>query len=357
MAGRWSSGSPESTRLTWAMSALLLRHVPMVAKARQDGGRMILVTGAGGHLGANLLRRLLADGESVRALLHTARDEPAVAGLSVERMAGDLRDPAVAEAAVAGCRQIYHCAAKVSTTYGDRDEIFACNVMATRNVLRAAAAAGIEKVVVTGSFSAVGHRRDGPSDESVPFNPLDRHLPYGHTKAAVEHECLKACADGLPVVVAVSTAILGPWDFKPSRMGEVLIRFAEGRLRAYVPGGFTFVAARDIVEGHVLAMAQGRPGQKYIFGSEFLSFDEIMALFARVTGRPADAAADSAGADGGRRRDRLRHDALCRTKSRAAADAGRDPHPPAQPPRRYLEGGGRAWLPPDPDRRGGAGGL
>lgn len=247
---------------------------------------MILVTGAGGHLGANLLRRLMADGEPVRALLHTARDETAVAGLGVECMTGDLRDPALAQAAVAGCRQIYHCAAKVSTTYGDRDEIFACNVLATRNVLQAAHAAGVAKVVVTGSFSAVGHRRDGPSDESVPFNPLERHLPYGHTKAAVEHECLKACAEGLPVVVAVSTAILGPWDFKPSRMGKVLIRFAEGRLRAYVPGGFTFVAARDIVEGHVLAMAKGRPGQKYIFGSAFLSFDEIMALLARVTGRP-----------------------------------------------------------------------
>src|SRR5262249_605313 len=71
-----------------------------------------------------------------------------------------------------------------------------------------------------------------------------------------------------------------------SRMGQVLIRFAAGRLFAYVPGGFTFVATRDIVEGHLLAMAKGRPGQKYIFASEFMSFDEIMALFARVTGRP-----------------------------------------------------------------------
>jgi nucleoside-diphosphate-sugar epimerase len=111
-------------------------------------------------------------------------------------------------------------------------------------------------------------------------------LPYGHTKAAVEHECLKAYAEGLPVVVAVSTAILGPFDFKPSRMGQVLIRFAAGRLRAYVPGGFTFIAARDIVEGHLLAMAKGRPGQKYIFGSEFLTFDELMALFSETTGKP-----------------------------------------------------------------------
>jgi nucleoside-diphosphate-sugar epimerase len=247
---------------------------------------MILLTGAGGHLGANLLRRLVADGERVRALLHTARDEPAVAGLDVEPLIGDLRDPAIVAAAVRGCRQVYHCAAKVSTDYRDRENIFACNVLATRHLLQAALASGVEKVVVTGSFSAVGHRPDGPSDETQPFNPLERHLPYGHTKAAVEHECLKACAEGLPVVVAVSTAILGPFDFKPSRMGQVLIRFAAGRLRAYVPGGFTFVAARDIVEGHLLAMAKGRPGQKYIFGSAFLTVDELMALFSETTGKP-----------------------------------------------------------------------
>ena len=247
---------------------------------------MILVTGAGGHLGANLVRRLVADGEQVRALLHTARDEATIAGLDIERLIGDLRDPAIATAAVRGCRQVHHCAAKVSTDYRDREDIFACNVLATRYLLQAALAAGVEKVVVTGSFSAVGHRPDGPSDEMQPFNPLERHLPYGHTKAAVEHECLKAYAEGLPVVVAVSTAILGPFDFKPSRMGQVLIRFATGRLRAYVPGGFTFVAARDIVEGHLLAMAKGRPGQKYIFGSAFLTFDELMLLFSEVTGQP-----------------------------------------------------------------------
>lgn len=247
---------------------------------------MILVTGAGGHLGANLLRRLVTDGDPVRALLHTARDEATVAGLDIERLIGDLRDPAIAAAAVRGCRQVHHCAAKVSTDYRDREDIFACNVLATRHLLQAALAAGVERVVVTGSFSAVGHRPDGPSDETRPFNPLDRHLPYGHTKAAVEHECLKAYAEGLAVVVAVSTAILGPFDFKPSRMGQVLIRFATGRLRAYAPGGFTFVAARDIVEGHLLAMAKGRPGQKYIFGSAFLTFDELMVLFSRVTGKP-----------------------------------------------------------------------
>jgi nucleoside-diphosphate-sugar epimerase len=103
---------------------------------------------------------------------------------------------------------------------------------------------------------------------------------------AVEHECLKAVVDGLDVVVATSCAILGPNDFKPSPMGRLLLDFANGRLRAFVPGGFEFVAARDIVQGHLLAMAKGRTGHKYIFSTEFKTVDELMEIYEAVTGRP-----------------------------------------------------------------------
>ena len=246
---------------------------------------MILVTGAGGHLGANLLRRLVADGLPVRALLHTDRDKASIAGLPVESMIGDLQNPAFAASAVHRCKQVYHCAAKISTTHRDQGAMFGANVLATKILLRAARAAQVEKVVVTGSFSATGARRDAPSTEDDPFNPLEVHLPYGFTKAAVEHECLKAFADGLPIVIAVSTAILGPHDYKPSRMGRVLVEFAAGRIHAYVPGGFPFVAAKDIVQGHILAMEKGRPGQKYIFETAFKTFDDLMRIFASVTGR------------------------------------------------------------------------
>jgi nucleoside-diphosphate-sugar epimerase len=249
---------------------------------------MILVTGSTGHLGANLVRRLVADGEAVRVLLRARSDNSSLDGLEVERVYGDLRDPADCATAVRGCRSVHHCAAKVSTLEGDarhKDEIFTCNVLGTRNLLRAAREADVGRVVVTGSLSAVGHLPARPSNEDVPFNPFDAALPYAHSKAAVEHECLKAFADGLAVVVATSCAILGPNDFKPSRMGRTLMDYANGRLWAYVPGGFEFVAARDMVEGHLLAMAKGRPGQKYIFSTQFATVDELMGIFEEVTGR------------------------------------------------------------------------
>lgn len=247
---------------------------------------MILVTGASGHLGANLVRRLLDDGEEVRALVREGSGTRALDGLAVERVPGDVRDPRAVRAAVAGCRRVYHCAAKVSTGEGQGREIYETNVGGTRHVLRAALETGASRVVVSGSFSAVGHVPGRAADETVPVNPFDRLLPYQRSKVAVEHECLKALADGLEVVIATSCAILGGNDFVPSRMGKVLLDFANGRLRAYIPGGFEFVAARDIVEGHLLAMAKGRPGQKYIFASGFQTVDQLMDIYEAITGVP-----------------------------------------------------------------------
>jgi 3beta-hydroxysteroid-4beta-carboxylate 3-dehydrogenase (decarboxylating) len=110
-------------------------------------------------------------------------------------------------------------------------------------------------------------------------------MPYARSKAWVEHECLKAAVLGQEVVIAISCAILGPNDFFPSRMGRVVRDFANGKMRAYVPGGFDFVATRDIVAGHVLAMDKGKAGQRYIFSTRFCEVDELMSILERVTGR------------------------------------------------------------------------
>src|SRR5690349_12624697 len=147
---------------------------------------MLLITGASGHLGANLVRRLLGDGHEIRVLLRTRGNNTALDGLDVERVYGDLRDPSSLATAVRGCERIHHCAALLSTTAGNEREIFDCNVIGTRNLLRAAMEAGVSRVVVTGSLSAVGNDPARPSDETVPFYPFEKMPPYSHTKAAVE---------------------------------------------------------------------------------------------------------------------------------------------------------------------------
>jgi hydroxymethylglutaryl-CoA reductase len=275
--------------------------IPKLGQARTDGNGpnppraftgKVFVTGATGHLGANLVRRLVADGKDVRVLLLKGESTEAVDGLPVEKVHGDLRDIESLERAMQGCKQAYHVAAMISTVVATPElerRIFEVNVIGTQNVLRVALHLGYERVVVTGSYSAVGYDLDDPAspgDETMPQYPFDEILPYARTKQAVELECMKAVAEGLDVVICTSCAILGPHDYAPSRMGRTLIDHAHGRLRAYLPGGFEFVAANDIVDGHVRAMERGRIGQKYVVASGFCTLDDVMDIFEEVTGRP-----------------------------------------------------------------------
>jgi nucleoside-diphosphate-sugar epimerase len=224
-------------------------------------------------------------------LLRPGERTDAVDGLPVARVVGDLRSAEAVDRAVKGVSRVYHAGAIVSTVRGDRAHrkaIFDTNVLGTKHVLDAALRHHVVRVVMTGSFSAVGYdpeHPDRPSNEEMPFDPFHSPTPYSTSKAAAEHQCWQAVARGLDVVVAVSCAIVGPNDFTPSRLGGVLCSFAEGRLACYIDGGFPWVAARDISLGHVLAMNRGRPGERYIFASEYRTMTELMSIFEGVTGR------------------------------------------------------------------------
>ena len=252
----------------------------------------ILVTGSSGHVGANLVRRLLAEGVRVRVLLRRESRNEALEGLDVERAYADIRDLEATRRAIEGCQGVYHCAAMVSTIDGNdahRREVFECNVLGTRNVLQAAREAEAGRVVVTGSFSAVGYDLDdpsAPSDETMQFYPMERSMPYERSKVLVEHECLRAVAAGQDVVIATCCAVVGGADFVPSRLGRTLCDYSHGKLHAYVDGGFAFVAARDIVQGHLLCMSKGRTGEKYIFSTEYKTISDIIDLYEEVSGIP-----------------------------------------------------------------------
>jgi nucleoside-diphosphate-sugar epimerase len=253
----------------------------------------VLVTGASGHVGANLVHRLQGDGHEVRALALPGADNRALEGLDVEIFEGDLRDAEAMRRAVTGCARVFHAAAKISVlnaSAGEERELYDINVIGTRNIMRAALEKSVARVVMTGSFSAVGYDPadpSKPSDEDMPFYPFGHVLPYARSKALAELEMLRAVADGLDAVIATSCACVGPHDYLPSRIGRTMIDFAHGRLRAYIPGGFMFVRAADLVEGHILAMEKGRTGHKYIIATAFHTLDDLVAWFSEITGRPA----------------------------------------------------------------------
>ncbi|MCA9663579.1 MAG: NAD-dependent epimerase/dehydratase family protein [Myxococcales bacterium] len=250
----------------------------------------VLVTGAAGLVGANIVRRLLDDGHDVRAMVLPGADNRGVEGLEVEVVEADLRDPDAVRRAVKGCARVFHVGAKVSTTSPSAEEeraIWDTNVLGTRNVMRSALAADVERVVLTGSFSAIGFDPDTPSrpaHEGMPFFPFTDWLPYARTKVLAEHETLKAVIDGLDAVIAVATGVIGPYDYLPSRQGRALIDTVHGKMRAYIPGGSEFVSTADLTEGHMLAMARGRKGQRYLFSTAYMSLDDLLDHFCAVSG-------------------------------------------------------------------------
>ncbi|MBN1335641.1 MAG: NAD-dependent epimerase/dehydratase family protein [Deltaproteobacteria bacterium] len=234
-----------------------------------------LVTGASGHLGTNLIHRLVARGHRVRALVRG--DAPWLGG--VERVQGDVLDPASLEKAVAGVDVVFHLAGVISVV-GERGGLVRrVNVEGTRNVL---AAAGMRRIVHMASIHAF--RQDpvnAPLDETRPLADRPEDHAYDRSKAEAMRLVLQRAAD---TVVVAPTAVIGPYDWRRSRMGAVLLACFNGRLPAVVPGGYDWVDARDVAEGTLAAAERGRPGEVYLLGGAWTSVRALAEQAARVAG-------------------------------------------------------------------------
>lgn len=243
-----------------------------------------LVTGATGHLGTNLVRALLANGQKVRVLLRRGRPTTAIEGLAVEQVYGDLQDQASLEEACEGCDCLYHLAALISIVPADRERLFVTNVLGTRNMLQAALRVGVERVVHCSSLGAVGTRPSGSSDEEWVVQPFQHCMDYDLTKALAEQEVLKAVTRGLAATIVNPSGLVGPWDFKPSLLGQTVLDIARGRMPVYVPGAVDLVSMDAVVEGHMQAMSRGRIGERYILSGELVTLDHLIDWVVALTG-------------------------------------------------------------------------
>jgi len=244
-----------------------------------------LVTGATGCVGANIVEALAARGYEVRALRRTTSRLDALAGLDPEYATGDVLDEASLSAAMTGCDLVFHAAAVSQYWRNKPEEIYAANVDGTRNVLRAASAQGVQRVVFTSSVAALGvpTRRGQLLDESAMFNLRPAQFHYGHSKVLAEAEVQRAVAEGLDVVIVNPVSVIGQRDVHFVG-GEILRTAKRGLLVAAPPGGMGVVSAQATGEGHVLAAERGRTGERYILNGENVSHRALMALAAEVTG-------------------------------------------------------------------------
>jgi len=248
--------------------------------------KKVVVTGANGHIGANLVRALLAQGRPVRALLHVNRR--AIDGLEIEIAKGDVCDLESLCHAFDGAEVVYHLAARISLSMGDWPLLEAVNITGTRNVVEACLQCGVRRLVHFSSIHALMQEPlDVPVDESRPMVESRRCPSYDRSKAAGEKEVRKGIERGLDAVIINPTGVIGPYDFEPSYFGEALVAIACRKLPALVAGGFDWVDARDVVMGAMQAEECAPTGAKYLLSGHWVSVADLAALVEELIGAPA----------------------------------------------------------------------
>lgn len=259
-----------------------------------------LVTGATGFLGTHLVAALRAKGHDVVALCRGEGARKAEAdddvpasirsgqqlGEGVVIRRGDVMHEGSVRDAAAGCDGAFHCAGKVSRKPEDAEELYRLHVDGTRNVVAAAKAAGVKKLVVASTSGTVAVSDDpdhiATEDDETPIGLVSR-WPYYRAKLFAERVALEANAPGFAVVSVNPTLLLGPGDTYGSSTEDV-VRFLDGKIPAVPSGGLSFVDVRDAAEAMRLAMERGTGGRRYLVGACNLTLREFFARLARVSG-------------------------------------------------------------------------
>jgi len=246
-----------------------------------------LLTGATGFVGSAVLRQLLFAGYDVRVLARPKSDRRNLEGLECEVVEGDLNEPVSLRTAVRGCENLFHVAADYRLWTPDPTELYRTNVAATVDLFRAAADAGVTRMLYTSSVATLGINPDGiPSDETTPVS-VDNMVGHYKRSKFLGEEAVSALVrdDGLPIVIVNPSTPIGPRDVKPTPTGRIIVEAAAGRMPAYVDTGLNVVHVEDVAVGHLLAFEKGKIGARYILGGEDLSLRDILTEIAAIVGR------------------------------------------------------------------------
>lgn len=248
-----------------------------------------IVTGGTGFVGANLVRTLLKRGVAVRVLVRPATPQTNLAGLDLQLVEGDLRDPASLRNACADCDLLFHTAAYYDFWAPDRKIFYEVNVEGTQNILEAARRAEIPKIVYTSTVGTIRYpkNRNYSSDETSLATEVEMSNDYKRSKFLAEQVAMQFAKEGLPVVIVNPSAPVGAYDVKPTPTGKIILDFLRGKIPAYVDTGLNIIDVEDVAEGHWLAAQKGKSGERYILGSQNISLKEVYRILSALNGRPA----------------------------------------------------------------------
>ena len=329
------------------------RRAPGAGRGRPAVTR-VFVTGGSGFIGGVLTQRLVARGDRVVALARSDAAATAVSRHGAEAVRGDVLDEDSLVAGMAGCGLAFHVAGVNTHCPPDPSALMRVNVEGAVNAVRAAARAGVPRVVLTSSAAAVGEAFGTVGHEDSPHRGSYLSL-YDRSKHEGERAAFAAADRHDVEVVALNpSSVQGPG--RTAGNGKIIIDYLNGRLRVFVDTWISVVDVADCVEGHLLAAERGRPGRRYVLnGATIPSGDalELVTALAGVDERvrmiPPPLARTAAAIVEAAARARGRHASLCRARvrtilhghrydgARATRELGLDYTPTAETFRRTIE--------------------
>jgi dihydroflavonol-4-reductase len=244
---------------------------------------MILVTGSAGLLGKELVGQLLLQGKTVKAAFNQTR-LPDFNNDNLLQEQVDILDVVALEKVMKGVDEVYHCAALVSFSPKDESRLYKINVEGTANIVNAALAAGVRKIVHVSSVAALGRIREGETiNETMQWSPATSNSKYGHSKYLGEMELWRGVAEGLDAVVVNPVIILGPADWNES--STKIFRSVYNEFPYYTEGITGFVDVRDVATAMILLMQSDISGERFIISAENISYHSLFDMIAKAFGK------------------------------------------------------------------------
>jgi dihydroflavonol-4-reductase len=244
------------------------------------------ITGATGLVGSNLAIQLLEQGHDVRCTRRGSSKIDHLKDFKIEWVEADICDDESLVKAFKGSDVVFHCAAQVSIRREITRDLQKYNVDGTRCVIDAIKRAKVPRLVHCSSVAAIAISENGqPVNEDKPWNFEKFGLDDGYSTTKYEGQKLviDAAAKQIDAVIVNPSYMLGPYDPKPSS-GKLIVDVARGQVPGYTDGVNNFVDVRDVCRGMIAAWKKGRRGEMYILGNQNMTYEEIMALIARVAG-------------------------------------------------------------------------